>query len=212
MDAARRWAADRRLTADDELSYLHEYEHLTLARVLLGRGRRSNEATAAAASGSWPRPRTAAGSAASSRSSSCWRSPTRPRATAPKPRHRWSGRSPWPSPEGYVRVFLDEGPELLPLLRARRPAGAPGHARRAPAPSRAGEARRPVAQPGLVDELSDRELEVLRLLRSELSGPEIARELFVSLNTLRTHTKSIYTKLGVNSRRAAVRRAAELGL
>jgi LuxR family maltose regulon positive regulatory protein len=53
---------------------------------------------------------------------------------------------------------------------------------------------------------------VLRLLRSDLSGPDIARELVVSLNTVRTHTKSIYMKLGVNSRRAAVRRATELGL
>ena len=53
---------------------------------------------------------------------------------------------------------------------------------------------------------------VLRLLASDLAGLDIARELMVSLNTLRTHTKSIYTKLGVNSRRAAERRAAELGL
>jgi LuxR family maltose regulon positive regulatory protein len=64
----------------------------------------------------------------------------------------------------------------------------------------------------LVDELSSRELDVLRLLRTELSGPDIARELTVSLNTVRTHTKNIYMKLGVSSRRAAVRRAAELGL
>jgi LuxR family transcriptional regulator, maltose regulon positive regulatory protein len=60
--------------------------------------------------------------------------------------------------------------------------------------------------------LSVRELEVLRLLGSELDGPAIARELFVSLNTVRTHTKNIYAKLGVNNRRAAVRRAADLGL
>ena len=53
---------------------------------------------------------------------------------------------------------------------------------------------------------------MLRLLDTELTGPEIARELFVSHNTLRTHTKHIFTKLGVNSRRAAVRRARELGL
>jgi LuxR family transcriptional regulator, maltose regulon positive regulatory protein len=53
---------------------------------------------------------------------------------------------------------------------------------------------------------------VLRLLRSELNGPEMARELSVSLNTLRTHTKNIYAKLGVNNRRAAVRRAEELEL
>ena len=53
---------------------------------------------------------------------------------------------------------------------------------------------------------------MLRLLGSDLSGPDIARQLVVSLNTVRTHTKSIYAKLGVNSRRAAVRRADELGL
>jgi LuxR family transcriptional regulator, maltose regulon positive regulatory protein len=53
---------------------------------------------------------------------------------------------------------------------------------------------------------------VLRLLGTDLDGPEIARELVVSLNTMRTHTKNIYTKLGVNTRRAAVRRAEELHL
>ena len=53
---------------------------------------------------------------------------------------------------------------------------------------------------------------MLRLLATDLDGPDIARQLFVSLNTMRTHTKSIYAKLGVNSRRAAVRRAEELGL
>jgi LuxR family maltose regulon positive regulatory protein len=64
----------------------------------------------------------------------------------------------------------------------------------------------------LIEPLSERELDVLRLLGTDLAGPEIARELMVSLNTLRTHTKNIYAKLGVNSRRAAIRRAAELGL
>ena len=53
---------------------------------------------------------------------------------------------------------------------------------------------------------------MLRLLGSDLSGPEIASELMVSLNTLRTHTKNIYMKLGVNNRRAALRRAQDLGL
>jgi LuxR family maltose regulon positive regulatory protein len=64
----------------------------------------------------------------------------------------------------------------------------------------------------IIDPLSDHELEVLRLLRTELSGPEIARNRMVSLNTIRTHTQHIYAKLGVNNRRAAVRRAEELGL
>ncbi len=53
---------------------------------------------------------------------------------------------------------------------------------------------------------------MLRLLATDLNGPEIARSLVVSLNTVRTHTKNIYTKLDVNDRRAAVRRAGELDL
>jgi LuxR family maltose regulon positive regulatory protein len=64
----------------------------------------------------------------------------------------------------------------------------------------------------LIDPLSERELDVLRLLGTELDGPAIARELTVSLNTMRTHTKNIYAKLAVTNRRAAVRRAAELDL
>ena len=53
---------------------------------------------------------------------------------------------------------------------------------------------------------------MLRLLGTDLDGPDIARELVVSLHTVRTHTKNIYAKLGVNNRRAAVRRAEELNL
>jgi LuxR family transcriptional regulator, maltose regulon positive regulatory protein len=65
---------------------------------------------------------------------------------------------------------------------------------------------------GLIDPLSPRELDVLRLLGTHLDGPDIARQLFVSLNTVRTHTKNIYAKLGVNNRRSAVRRGEELDL
>ena len=74
--------------------------------------------------------------------------------------------------------------------------------------------RQGLTEPGrsLLEPLSKRELEVLRLLGTDLDGPDIARELVVSLSTVRTHTKNIYAKLGVNSRRAAVRRAAELNL
>ena len=64
----------------------------------------------------------------------------------------------------------------------------------------------------LVEPLSERELEVLKLLATELSGPEIAQDLMVSINTVRTHTQNIYTKLGVNNRRSAVREAKKLNL
>ena len=70
----------------------------------------------------------------------------------------------------------------------------------------------PEDRQGLIEPLSERELDVLRLLGTDLDGPDIARELVVSLNTVRTHTKNIYAKLGVNNRRAAVRRAEQLDL
>ena len=116
-------------------------------------------------------------------------------------------------PAGILRPFLDAGEPLQRLLGevARRPA-ARDHVRALRA---AGSAA--TAPPANVDgpgqgTLSDRELEVLRLLATPMSGPEIARRLFVSINTLRTHTKRIFTKLDVNTRAAAVSRAADLGL
>jgi LuxR family maltose regulon positive regulatory protein len=99
-------------------------------------------------------------------------------------------------PAGYRRLFLDE--PVVELLEQIGGSYADQLLERPPAASG--------------DGLSEREVEVLRLLATELSGPEIARRLFVSVNTLRTHTKHIFNKLDVNTRRAAVRRAADLGL
>jgi LuxR family maltose regulon positive regulatory protein len=115
-------------------------------------------------------------------------------------------------PEGYVRIFVDEGAPMTALLEAtaelgmastyvRRLLKAFGHAE-----------PRTAANQALLEPLSERELDVLRLLGTDLGGPDIARELVVSLNTVRSHTRNIYAKLGVNDRRAAVRRAAELDL
>jgi LuxR family maltose regulon positive regulatory protein len=64
----------------------------------------------------------------------------------------------------------------------------------------------------LVEPLSDREMEVLRLLASTLSIPEIAREMVVSANTVRSHVKSIYGKLDAHGRIEALQRAKRLGL
>ena len=64
----------------------------------------------------------------------------------------------------------------------------------------------------LIDPLSERELEVLRMLLTELSTPEIAEELIISVNTIRSHIKNIYRKLGVHSRFEAVSKAKQLDL
>jgi LuxR family maltose regulon positive regulatory protein len=115
-------------------------------------------------------------------------------------------------PEGYVRIFVDEGTPIAALLREAAKHGfAPNYVRQLRAAFGKAEGTTPVTQ-FLIEPLSERELEVLRLLGTELNGPEIARELMVSLNTMRTHTKNIYNKLGVHNRQAAVRRAEELDL
>jgi LuxR family maltose regulon positive regulatory protein len=71
---------------------------------------------------------------------------------------------------------------------------------------------KPTLTPGLVEPLSPRELEVLRLLPTGLTAKELAEELIISVNTVRSHLKSIYAKLGVHSRHEAVARATELDL
>jgi LuxR family maltose regulon positive regulatory protein len=88
------------------------------------------------------------------------------------------------------------------------------HAARGGRAARAAPVEQVATAPGepLAEPLSDRELDVLRLLDSDLNGPDIARRLFISLNTLRSHTKRIFTKLEVNNRSAAVRRGHRLGL
>ena len=114
-------------------------------------------------------------------------------------------------PEGFIRTFVDEGEPMRDLLRqaySRNISKAyVSKLLAAFEPDRA--VGKPTAQ-SLVEPLSNRELEVLRLLSTELSGPEIAQELSISLNTMRTHTKNIYSKLNVSNRRAAVREAQEL--
>jgi LuxR family maltose regulon positive regulatory protein len=218
------WVREHGISVEDAPSYLREFEHVTLARVLIARyksdrgtgsiheaiglldrllhaadeGRRMGSvieilallALAHAAQGDIPPALISLGRALTIA-----------------------------EPEGYVRIFLDEGKPMAELL-GRMNASREGHTARQktyvhkllaafgteeihPSPL--------ILQP-LIEPLSENELEVLRLLRTELSGPEIARERMVSLSTIRTHTQHVYTKLGVNNRRAAVRRAEELGL
>ena len=132
-------------------------------------------------------------------------------------------------PGGFIRIFLDEGAPMAQLLSEAAAQGImPDYVGKLLAAFEVEQLRSasksplptfPVSflegnQNGklLIEPLSERELQVLRLLRTDLNGPEIARELVVSLSTLRTHTQNIYAKLGVNNRRAAVRRAEELDL
>ncbi|HEX6150336.1 LuxR C-terminal-related transcriptional regulator [Nocardioides sp.] len=210
VGAAEAWTEEHGVTADDEPTYLREYEHLTLARLLLAQQRHGDALTLldrleAAAAAHRP------GSAIEIRMlRALAEHGADRRGRALRDLERALTQSP--EPEGYVRLFLDEGAPMLALLRAAVEDGVlQEHTARLLAA--AGPAQPATHQQrGLPDPLSERELEVLRQLDTGLTGPEIARQLFVSLNTLRTHTKRIFTKLDVNNRAAAVRRARELGL
>jgi LuxR family maltose regulon positive regulatory protein len=117
-------------------------------------------------------------------------------------------------PGGYLRVFLDEGEPMAGLLRQAASRGiAPAYVAKllAAFEPESAEGAAPQPQP-LVEPLSERELEVLRLLAAGLSNPEIAEELVVAVSTVRSHCKSIYGKLGVHRRWDAVQQAQELGL
>ena len=115
-------------------------------------------------------------------------------------------------PEGYVRVFVDEGDPMESLLHEAGTRGiAPDYVPKLLAAFETDHVQVGTdSPPSLVEPLSERELEVLRLLKTELSGPEIADRLMIALSTMRTHTQNIYTKLGVSNRRAAVLKAEEL--
>jgi LuxR family transcriptional regulator, maltose regulon positive regulatory protein len=113
--------------------------------------------------------------------------------------------------EGLRRPFLSAGAPLRDVLRRHAglcDASAPLLAEILDALP----AVREEAGPGPSEPLSERERAVLRLMATILPNSEIAGELFVSVNTVKTHVRSIYRKLDVGSRREAVARAREVGL
>ena len=211
------WVRERGLSVDDDLSFVGEYEHITLARVLLAQGTRTHD------------PRRIQEAVAllerllvAAETGGRWRSVIEIlvlQALAQNDRGRGAaGLDPLgraltlAEPEGYIRTFVAEGSPIADMLGMAASRGiTPDYVRRLLDAFGRGD-RRSLDGQSLVEPLSERELDVLRLLASDLDGPGIADELVVGLSTVRTHTKSIYSKLGVNSRRAAVRRGEELGL
>jgi LuxR family maltose regulon positive regulatory protein len=225
------WVREKGLSAADDLSYLREFEHITLARMLLaksaddGSDQSMLEATgllerllqAAQAGGRMGRAIEILVLQALAQQML---------GDVPAGLALLEHALTLAEPEGYVRLFVDEGQPMARLLREAAARGIlPDYTSKLLAgfevkqQESAGESAipdlrgqtSPAPQP-LIEPLSHRELEVLRLFKTDLMGPEIAEELVIALSTVRTHTKSIYSKLNVTNRRAAVKRAAELGL
>ena len=205
---------------------MREYEHITLAMVLLAQHRAGHTAGAADVAQELLE-RLLAAAQAGGRVGNVIEILVQLALASPGPRRQRTRASELlgralalGEREGHVRVFLDAGPALeCSCTTSRRTpqegSTRAGARRRCPEPARPDERRaaHPPYQGNLWSEpLSERELDVLRLLDSDLGGPDIARELNVSVNTVRTHTRHIYAKLGVTTRREAVHEAARLGL
>ena len=211
------WAREQGLSVDDDLSYLREFEHITLARVLMARYQ-DERAERSVHEAIRLLDRLLRAAEEGERAGSIIEILVllalayQGHGDIPAALSCLERAVTLAEPEGYVRVFADEGPPMASLLRvAARQQTAGNYVRQLLAAVTETEQDGPVKQ-ALIEPLSERELDVLRLLGTELDGPAIARELMVSLNTVRTHTKHIYAKLAVTNRRAAVRRAAELDL
>jgi LuxR family transcriptional regulator, maltose regulon positive regulatory protein len=227
---AEAWVNEQGLDTDDELIYLHEYEHIILARVLLAEYQANQDERAILNALNLlerlikaAEDRCRMGSVleilvtqalvyqGQGSTSRAFTSLERALVLA--------------QPEGYVKIFIDEGDRMRSLLSdfrkavKKQPRGGDDELMRYvdkllstfPLPKNMKPSKQ-IEPASLIEPLSQRELDVLSLFKTDLSGPEIAQELMVALSTVRTHTKSIYSKLNVTSRQAAVKRATELKL
>ena len=221
LAAAYRWATEEsRLGVDGEPGFQYEFAYLTLARVRIAQGRddpsRLDEALglltgllevarAAGAMGYVIEILVLQAMALQAQGEDDQALTTLERALS------------LAEPEGYVRTFIDEGASMGKMLRQAIAQGiAVDYAGKLLATleiEMKDERRATASAPSsLIEPLSERELEVLRLLTTHLSSTEITEDLFISANTVRSHIKSIYGKLNVHSRKDAIQRAQELGL
>jgi LuxR family maltose regulon positive regulatory protein len=229
LDESLAWAREQGLSVENELSYLREFDHITLVRVLLAcyQGDRTDRSIQEAM-GLLERLRKAAEEGGRNGSlieilvlqaMACHAQGDVASALIPL-QHALS----LAEPEGYIRMLVDEGPPMAQLLfeaasrgimpdytgkllaafeAEKRPVPGPGKIEDKPG--------LPPAQP-LIDPLSQRELTILQLIAQGLSNREIGERLFLALDTVKGHNRRIFEKLQVQSRTEAIARARELGL
>lgn len=213
LDSAAIWARDYRQLGETE--YLREFEDLTLVRVLLAEDQPTE---ALALLEAMLPPAEAAGRMGSVIEILALRALALEAVGDRSGALNALGRAlELSEPEGYLRTFVDEGEPMARLLRHAASQGiVRGYASQLLAAfgvsgfARMEESPVPLHIQPLIEPLTDRELEVLRLLAEGLSNSEIAQRLFISLPTVKSHTRTIYGKLAVHSRREAVTQARTL--
>jgi len=227
IDAALRWARESGLRADDQPSYKHETEHMVLAQTLIAK------ADAVSALGLLERLRQAA--EAAGRVGSVVKIlvlqavAIQARGATDEAMVPLEQALLLAQPEGYVRTFVDRGAPVAALLCRLLQSDiwhrtTTGHSLSQPyvrslllafqrsALEHQGDILETTIDQGETKPLSDREFQVLQLIAAGRSTPEIARELVVSLNTVKTHLKNIYGKLNAHSAKEAAARARDLKL
>jgi LuxR family maltose regulon positive regulatory protein len=230
LDKAQDWVRTRGLSADDEIRYLNEFEHLILARVLIAEYQ-SSRVNGSITQGIGVLERLLMAAEAQRRmgivieilvtlSLAYQAQGNIPLARAPLERALDLAQ-----PEGYVRLFVDEGEPVRSLLLdfrswiEKQPGGRSRSLRDysekllsvfdRPAEQQSVASR---GNSGLIEPLSERELEVLRLIAKGLTNTEISQRLVLALSTVKGHNLRIFGKLQVQNRTEAVARARELGL
>jgi LuxR family maltose regulon positive regulatory protein len=235
LDEALQWMRKRELDPDTEPTYVGALEYIALARILIAQERYDDAARLlqrllAAAEAGGHASRAIEILYLQALAFQAWGNTTQAMTALER-------ALALAEPGGFVRIFVDEGPQMEQLLCTAAARGmmsdytakllaafddgtkddADAYIRRMTKNERESSVVRPSSPApstaeGLVESLSERELEVLQLIAEGLTNREIASRLFLALNTVKAHTRNIYGKLGVNSRTQAVARARTLGV
>ncbi len=218
LAAAVRWLEASGLSAEDDLAYAREREYLTFARVRIAQGREDpagpflsealrllerlrEDAEAKARLGSTLEILILQALAFSAQGKGAAALPVLERALTQA------------EPEGYIRLFVDEGEPMVALLRQAYAHGiAPDYVATLLSAAGAPALAAPPPVGSLLEPLTERELDVLRLLVMGLPNHAIARELVITVGTVKSHINHIYGKLGIQSRTQAIARAHSLKL
>jgi LuxR family maltose regulon positive regulatory protein len=216
-EAVTKWLLECGLDIDGKLTYLHELEYMVLARILIAQ-RRMDDAIRLLS-------RLLDGAEIGGRTSrvieiNILQALARQaqgdidQAMAALERALNDAKT-----GGFIRTFIDEGPPMSYLLKETLNRGiAPEYVRwllgafPVDEPERTIPSKRQSKGSDLLEQLSEREIEVLQLIAEGLTNSEIAARLYLSLNTVKVHTRNIYGKLGANNRTQAVVKGRKLGI